>query len=118
MVHLFQILELFYEYRIRIGNIQFQHVSAEARLQRFGTVQGDYLTTIDDCDSRTELIRLIHVMSGQYDRHAVGVFETPDISPDLPSGLRVQPKRRFVQKKYPGSVHQSSGNLQATAHPT
>ena len=73
---------------------------------------GDDLARVHDRNVVAEHLRLIHVMGGQDDRRAPRLdtlHERPEISPRL----RIEARRRLVQKYEPGPVDECHGQEQA-----
>jgi hypothetical protein len=64
---------------------------------------------IHDRDAIAQTLRFIHVVRGEHHRAPLGP-EARDELPELPAGLRVQPRRRFVEKEQVRVAHDRAGD--------
>jgi len=59
---------------------------------------GDDLTVVHDRHAIRETLGFFHIVCRQEDR-AAGALELVDEIPELPAGLRIEPRRRFVEEQ-------------------
>jgi hypothetical protein len=68
-----------------VGGLDLERRPPDLRLQRLGRPAGDDLAVIDDRDPVRERVRLLEVLGGEEDGHAVLVREAGDLLPHVGS---------------------------------
>src|SRR5262245_25218152 len=61
-------------------------------------------------------IRLVHIMSCQKDRYALGLVQVFDVSPELVATLGIETQRGLIQEEDFGRMQEAARDLQAPFH--
>ncbi len=93
------------------------HVAAQVGLQRRRRVERDHLAVVDDGDTVTERVGLLHVVGRQHDGDAGLAVQACDVLADGLSRAGVEADGRFVEKEDGGFVEQPAGEFQPAGHP-
>ncbi len=90
--------------------------SADLVLERVRGALGDDLARVDDPDPVGERVRLLEVLGGEEDGHALVARKPRDLVPERRSALDVQPGGRLVEEQQPGLVDQRQREVESAAH--
>src|SRR5438105_674784 len=82
---------------------------AERRDQLGRRPLGDHLAVVDDRHAVAERLRFVHVMRRQQNRPTL-LAEVREQGPELPARLRIEARRRFVEKQQVGVAGQRAGD--------
>src|SRR5262249_17900332 len=97
------------DWRRAIGAIaqsELDHVLAsEADDQFLRCALGDDLAPVDDCDVITQSLGLVEIMRRQQDRPPLLAVSATTL-PQLTARLRIEPRRRLVEKQQVGIANQ------------
>src|ERR1043165_4530650 len=93
-----------------------QRIGAGLLFEFSGRAGSDDLAVIDDGNALRHAVRLIHVMGGQENGHALGLIQMLDMGPELIAALRIEAERWFVEEQDLRGVQESARNFEAPLH--
>src|SRR6516162_9531298 len=104
-------------HRCRLAEAELDHLAGRVALDELARrpLGGDPALVHDD-EPVAELLRLVHVVRRQEERHPAP-FEPVEPVPDDVPGLRVEPGRRLVEQEHFRVVDERAGDGQAPLHP-
>ncbi len=105
--------------RGRLGIVGGDHLDGrqcDLGLQLAWRALGDDPATVDDADAVGQRVGLLEVLRGQEDGHALVAGEPCDLLPERRARLRVEARRRLVEKQDPRPVQQRERQVEAPLH--
>src|SRR6266581_1700728 len=97
---------------------RFQRISAGLLLELRRRAGGYQAPVVDYGNAVGHTIRFVHVVGGEKHGDALGGPEIAHVGPHLIAALRIEAKRRLVEKQYLWRVQQPTGDLEAALHAT
>src|SRR6266705_2328039 len=103
--------------RLVAGDPDCDDVRADRGLQLRGTSLGDDLAQVDNRDALAQLVRLLHVLGRQEDRHVLLPVKATEVLPHRGPRLRVETRRGLVQEQDSRVMNEPGTQVESPPHP-